>query len=104
VVAGTVLSFAHHPSYWSDPSALRRVTGRSASFPHTPGEVLAGLAELRGRAVVALGLMVLIATPVARVAISIVAFAYQRDRTFMGITSVVLALLLLSFTLGKVSG
>lgn len=101
VVTGTALSFAHHPDYWTDPSALGPLTGSSASFPHTPGQVVAGLADLRGQAIVALGLLVLIATPVARVTVSIFSFAYQRDRTFVAITSVVLALLLLSFALGK---
>jgi uncharacterized membrane protein len=46
----------------------------------------------------------LIATPVLRVAISVLAFVYQRDRTFVVITTVVLALLLTSFVLGRGGG
>jgi len=46
------------------------------------------------------GLLLLIATPVMRAAVSIFAFVYQHDRTFVIITSVVLAILLLSFALG----
>ena len=50
------------------------------------------------------GLLVLIATPVLRVAVSILAFWQEGDRKFVLITSVVLALLLASFLLGKVGG
>jgi len=61
----------------------------------------AGVRALRGRAIVILGLLLLIATPVVRVAVSIFAFIYQGDRIFTLITAVVLCLLLLSFVLGK---
>jgi uncharacterized membrane protein len=50
------------------------------------------------------GLLLLIATPVLRVAVSILAFVYQRDRAFVAITSIVLALLLTSFVLGRGGG
>ena len=43
-----------------------------------------------------LGLLLLIATPVARVAFSLVAFIRQRDRTYIVITTIVLGLLLYS--------
>ena len=40
----------------------------------------------RGRALIQLGLLLLIATPVARVAFSVFAFERQRDWTYVGIT------------------
>ena len=43
-------------------------------FPQTFGQVWAGLLILRPQAVIALGLLLLIATPVVRVAVSIVVF------------------------------
>ncbi len=46
------------------------------------------------------GLLVLMATPVVRVALSLLVFGRQRDRAFVAVTSVVLALLLWSFVLG----
>jgi uncharacterized membrane protein len=104
IVAGTILSFVHHPTYVSSAAELARLTKPGAAFPHTLAQVLAGLREGRGQAVVVLGLLVLIATPVARVAVSILGFFYQRDRAFVIFTSVVLALLLLSFWLGRVEG
>jgi uncharacterized membrane protein YfcA/uncharacterized membrane protein len=73
------------------------------SFPQTFSQVWAGLLILRPQAVIALGLLLLIATPVVRVAISIVAFAVERDRRFVIITSLVLLILLFSiFYVGNV--
>lgn len=51
---------------------------------------------LSGRGVIQLGLMVLIATPVFRVAFSVAGFVQQRDRTYIVLTLVVLAILLYS--------
>jgi uncharacterized membrane protein len=48
------------------------------------------------RAVIAVGLLALIATPIARVALSIAAFARWRDYLYVGLTTFVLALLLYS--------
>ena len=50
-----------------------------------------------------LGLVLLIATPVARVAFSVVAYALQRDRAYVAITLIVLAVLLFSL-LGRMNG
>jgi uncharacterized membrane protein len=104
IVSGTLLSFVHHPDYVSAPSELQRLTQPGAAFPHTIAEVVDGVANLRGQAIVVIGLLVLLATPVARVAVSIFAFMYQRDRVFVALTAAVLFLLLLSFVLGRVEG
>ena len=104
IVCGTLLSFVHHPSYVTAPSELQRLTRPGAAFPHTLTDVLRGVMVLRGQAIVVVGLLVLVATPVARVAVSIFAFLYQRDRVFVVLTSIVLFLLLLSFVLGRVEG
>jgi uncharacterized membrane protein len=50
--------------------------------------------------VIQLGLLLLVATPVARVAFSILAFALQRDRTYVIITLIVLGVLLYSLAGG----
>jgi len=47
-------------------------------------------------AVIQLGLLFLIATPIARVAFSLAGFAFERDRTYMAITAIVLAVLIYS--------
>jgi uncharacterized membrane protein len=104
VVFGTALSFVHHPEYMRSRAELQRLTRPGAAFPRTPGQVWRGLRELSGQAVVIVGLLLLVATPVMRVAVSILAFVYQKDRVFTIITTIVLILLLLSFFLGRVEG
>ena len=103
ILAGTLVSFFHHPEYVSSPQELARLTQAGAAFPHTVRDVVAGLAELRGQAIVALGLLILVATPVARVAVSILLFLEERDRTYAAITSIVLLLLILSLVVGTLA-
>ena len=104
VLLGTLLSFARQPGYANSPGNLKHLTAPGAKFPVTLPEVASGVRDLRGQSVVMAGVLLLIATPVMRVAVSILAFAYQRDKTFVLITSIVLALLLISFMLGKAGG
>ncbi len=102
VVVGTIMSFVHHPEYFSSPADFARLVRPGAAFPHTLSDVIHGVLLFQGQAIVTAGLLLLIATPVMRVAVSIFAFIYQEDRTFTYITTFVLSLLLLSFFLGKV--
>lgn len=104
VVIGTVVSFVHHPDYFSSRTDLHDLTAHTALFPHTLGEVVKSLRHGEGRGIVILGLILLVATPVLRVAVSILGFVYERDLIFVLITSTVLMLLLLSFVLGRVEG
>ena len=60
------------------------------------GALGADLAALRPVGLAQLGLVVLIATPVIRVAASVIGFALEGDRLYAGITLVVLTILLLS--------
>jgi uncharacterized membrane protein len=52
--------------------------------------------KLSGRGIIQLGLLLLIATPVARVAFSVWGFAAEHDRMYVVFTLMVLAILLLS--------
>ena len=67
-------------------------TTAATDFSH----LLEGLAELRPVAIAQAGLLVLLATPVLRVAASIAGFALEGDRLYALITLAVLAILLLS--------
>ncbi|HET8655160.1 MAG TPA: DUF1634 domain-containing protein [Longimicrobiaceae bacterium] len=87
---GGVLVVWHHASAPVDFSVFR---GERSGLRSVGGIVRGALAG-DGHAVVQLGLLLLIATPVARVALSLVAFAVQRDRLYIAVTAVVLALLL----------
>jgi uncharacterized membrane protein len=96
IIGGIMLLVQHggdHPSYTvfhGQPELL-------LSIPAIVGGALA----LNSLAVVQLGLLLLIATPIARVAFTLVAFALQRDRTYVVITMIVLALLLYGVIFGK---
>jgi len=100
VIAGVTLTFFHHPQYVRSTTALRELTDAATIYPHRLAGVIAQIRTGRGQGIVMIGLLMLIATPVARVAFSIVAFAIERDRLYVAITCVVLALLLVSFAIG----
>ena len=106
VLAGLGIMYAHHPEYLSagaGVSAAEKVM-REMAFPHHVRDVWEGLLRGEGRAVVIVGLFVLIATPVMRVAVSVVVFFHLRDKVFVGITLVVLAVLMASFVVGRAGG
>jgi len=104
IILGTVISFTHHTDYRHSTGELIRLTSDKAEFPSTLPQVWRGVRAFEGRSIATFGLLVLIATPVLRVAVSIFAFIYEHDPTFVLITTLVLALLLLSFVLGGVEG
>jgi uncharacterized membrane protein len=104
VLIGLVLSFTHHPAYFNSNSMLKQITTPGRLVPHTLHEVLTGTLHLKGEALITAGLLLLIATPVIRVAISIFIFIAEKDLPFVLATTFVLAMLILSFFLGKVEG
>lgn len=58
------------------------------------GGIVKAATQLRGRGLIQLGFLVLLATPIARVAFSLYSFIRQRDRTYVVMTAFVLVLLL----------
>ncbi|EIP97668.1 putative membrane protein [Opitutaceae bacterium TAV1] len=101
---GTLLCFAYSHDYGpggGTAADLRRLIVSEEAFPRTLAWLGEGLAHLRGQAIIVLGLLLLIATPVVRVIISIGGFVMEKDRLYVMITSIVLLLLLVSFVLGK---
>jgi len=72
-------------SFHSEPAELRRIPG-----------ILADALALRGRGIIQLGLLLLIATPVARVVCAMAAFALQRDWLYVSVTVIVLSVLVYS--------
>jgi uncharacterized membrane protein len=92
VLAGGALFLSRHrvpvtnyQVFKGEPAELRSISG---IFREAGG--------LRGRGLIQLGLLTLIATPVARVAFSFFAFLYQRDWTYVLVTVLVLGLLFYS--------
>ncbi len=79
---------AFHPDY-------ARFNGEPSNLQHPLG-VLAQALALRPLGLIQLGVLVLLATPVVRVAFSLLAFAKEKDRTYVWMTAVVLTILVLS--------
>jgi uncharacterized membrane protein len=99
---GMTLSFIHHPDYLLLAASTHHLKNPVAeTVPHQIGDIFAMIAQGRGQGIVALGLLVLIATPIMRVALSVVTFWLEKDRAFVWITAGVLSLLIISLLLGK---
>jgi uncharacterized membrane protein len=80
---------AHYRVFQGEPADLRQVKG-----------VLSDASSGDGRGIMQLGLVLLIATPVARVAFSLAAFAVQQDRLYVVVTLAVLGVLTFSMAGG----
>jgi uncharacterized membrane protein len=66
-----------------------------------PSSLLAGIGRGSGVSVLQLGMLILIATPITRVAASVLLFLRERDMLYVGITLLVLGMLLLAlFVIG----
>jgi len=102
IVVGTVVAYRQHPEYLTQTIEPPRLAAPESEFPHSLETLIAALRTWSGEAIVTLGLLVLIATPVMRVALSVLYFLYQNDRVYALITAAVLCLLLLSLVLGRI--
>ncbi len=96
VLVGGGIYLTRHGMEVSDYRIFR---GEPSDLRNVPGIVKEAL-TLHGRGIVQIGLLMLIATPVARVAFAVLAFAMQRDRTYVTVTLIVLAILLYSLAGG----
>jgi uncharacterized membrane protein len=92
VMAGGAVFLARH----GEPVTNYRVfQGEPEELRTIPGIFREALA-LHGRGLIQLGLLMLIATPIARVMFSVLAFLYERDWKYVVVTLVVLGLLFYS--------
>ena len=92
VLAGGAVYLARHGGERADHKLFR---GEPEDL-REPGGIVADALSMSGRGIIQLGLLLLVATPVARVAFSAGAFARQRDRLYVLLTLFVLAVLLYS--------
>ena len=97
VVTGGLLLLAQ---YGHLPANFQHFRGEDPALRSVGGIVRAALGG-DSRAIVQLGLVLLIATPAARVALTLGAFLIQRDRLYILTTSIVLALLLYGLLWGR---
>ena len=92
ILAGGLVFLVRHGM---EPANYRIFHGEPSDLRHVRGIVRTAVA-LRGRGIIQLGLLLLIATPIARVAFSLFGFAEEHDRMYMAFTGIVLIILLYS--------
>jgi uncharacterized membrane protein len=80
-------------AHTGNPVDYRTFRSEPANLRH-PAELLRLVATGNGAAIVQLGLLLLIATPIARVVFAVVGFAIERDRLYAAISLLVLAVLM----------
>ena len=92
VLWGASIYLFRHAHETADYRVFR---GEPSEYRTIPG-VIQSVINGRGRGWIQLGLLLLIATPIARVAFSVAGFAIERDRMYVAFTLIVLAVLLYS--------
>jgi uncharacterized membrane protein len=92
VLLGGACHLARHARETADYHVFHEVPQEYRS----PQGVVHAIGESNCSAVIQLGLLILIATPIARVAFSLAGFAFEHDSTYVAITSIVLAVLIYS--------
>lgn len=100
VLAGGLYYVARHGGDTADYHTFRG----QPSIDRIVIQIVSGALALRARSIIQFGILVLIATPIARVAFSLVGFAFERDRAYVTITAIVLAILLYSLISGAMRG
>ena len=96
VIFGAAIYMARHGSESFSYSVFR---GEPPNYRSLPG-IIKEAVEFHGRGFILAGLILLIATPVARVAFSVLAFLRQRDFIYVTATLIVLFILLFSLVWG----
>ena len=62
-----------------------------------PGPLLEAILRGEGRPLIQLGLLILVATPIARIIISVFGYLLEKDYLYVAITMIVLAIILWNF-------
>lgn len=82
------------------------ITGKSGypgtSYPYTVTELISGIIKFKSYAIILLGLLILLFTPIMRVIMSVFIFWQEKDYTYVKITLFVLLILIAGMLLGKV--
>ena len=97
VLVGGVYYVARH----GGESADYRIFQGQPNEDRIAYQIVHGALQLRARSVIQLGILLLIATPILRVVLSLVGFSLERDRTYVTITAIVLTLLVYSLVSGR---
>lgn len=92
VFFGGVIYLYNHGHYIAD---YRKFVGIPAFLQHGDS-LFSGVFEFRGQAIIQLGIMLLIATPILRVVTSAIGFVLEKDYMYLGISLLVLLIIFMS--------
>jgi len=93
---GTALFVAGIGSSTGNPKTINDVLGSGGhSIPVSPSSIFHGIASGNSIAIIQLGVLALILTPMTRVAMTAVLFMIQGERIFVAITTVVFLVLVI---------
>ncbi len=98
VVTGGILYLIRHGHSTPKFGSFHKVP----NFISTTEGVVQGVLNGRGQAIIQLGIIILIATPVLRVAFAVVGFALEKDRLYTFISLLVLFIILASIITGQI--
>jgi len=79
----------YYHTFNGEPNYLKNLKG-----------ILQGVAAFKGRAIIQAGILLLIATPIARILLSIISFLLEKDYLYICITLAVLGIILFSMLSG----
>jgi uncharacterized membrane protein len=99
VLIGGIMYMAHHGAE-KDALIGKKFTENSKNISQLLHDTFLGITQGRGLSVIELGVLLLIATPIARVVFSLIAFAVEKDRAYVLITFLVLMIILFSMFTG----
>ncbi len=90
-------------AHGNEPAAYHVFQGK-ANDNRLVGDIFRGAYALHSDAIMQLGALILISTPIARVLVSLIGFVKERDRTYVFVTLIVLLTLLGSIVGGAIRG
>ena len=96
VFIGGIFFIYRHGQSISDYRAFKGIP----SFIQTASGIFHGIWALRGQAMIQLGIVLLIATPILRVVFSAIGFALEKDYMYIGISLLVLGIIFFSMMSG----
>lgn len=106
VLIGGIMALRHpgmpmpsHKTFHAPGAPMQ--AGPEGAALHSISGIFQDLSSGSGSSIIALGLLVLIATPIARVIFAIVGFARERDWLYTAVSLIVLAILAFSIIHGR---
>ncbi len=94
-IGGLVYIYRHG----HETASYQKFVGEPAFLKNIPG-IFQGVLDFKGRAIIQTGILLLIATPVARVLLSIISFLREKDYLYVVITLIVLGIISASMLSG----